>query len=121
MKLLSIVSELQTCWANRRDPRASRALAEMLWRTFLVLGAIVVVASWIFAATLVFVPQDDSSQVQSARPSVTLDKKRLSDILRVFTERQARADALRAELPSIVDPAKSSAKTDTKSVTTKSG
>lgn len=110
MKLLSLPSELQTLWANRRDPRAGRALAEMLWRVFLVLGAVTVIAAWIYAAAIVLVPDD--TPITEADPAVAIrfDKKAMSDILDVFAARATKAATLRASPPAIVDPAKPTAK-----------
>lgn len=117
MNILSLPSELQTLWANRRDPRAARALAEMLWRVFLVLGAALVVVSWCYSLYLAIKPDDViAADVPAAQASVTFDKKAMNDILDVFAARSAKAAALQSVPSVMTDPGKPAGKQLPKSV-----
>jgi hypothetical protein len=117
MNILLLPSELQTLWANRRDPRAARALAEMLWRVFLALGAVLVAVSWCYSFYLAIKPNDIiAADTTPPQASITFDKKAMGDILDSFELRAEKATGLRSSPPVIADPGKATNKQSQKTV-----
>jgi hypothetical protein len=105
MNVLSYISELETMWVNRRDPRAMRTLSVVLWRASVALGVCLVAAAWVYAGFLVVVPVDSTLPTDApARPAASLDKTGLTAVIGVFDQRAKKADALRNAPPAVQDP-----------------
>lgn len=104
---LSIFKNLRMYMRNRHDPECAHAFAEKAWYAMLICAAAVGLAGTAYGGWLLYQVVYGMEREEAMTPTAeTISREQLSNVLEAFQQRVMRHELLRANLPTIVDPAR---------------
>jgi hypothetical protein len=93
-------------WKNRHDPECANSLAEIAWRSLLLISVLFVISISIYSGWIFFEGNSALDDGPVVGDSETLSREALSSVLDQFEQREQKFESIKRNPPSIADPSR---------------